>query len=94
MTPSLTHTQNGNTSVFRDEQLPTNHSFDEFFGNLLVFREQRAHGFDVWQDPCVELRLPKIFNLRMDPFERMDHEGSGYDQWRAEHLFLLVPAIV
>jgi arylsulfatase len=60
----------------------------------LVFREQRAHGFDVWQDPYVELRLPKIFNLRMDPFERMDHEGSGYDRWRAEHLFLLVPAIV
>ena len=59
----------------------------------LVFREQRAHGFDVWQDPYVELRLPKIFNLRMDPFERMDQEGSGYDQWRAEHLFLLVPAI-
>ena len=59
----------------------------------LVFREQRAHGFDVWQDPYVELRLPKLFNLRMDPFERMDHEGSGYDQWRAEHLFLLVPAI-
>ncbi len=59
----------------------------------LVFREQRAHGFDVWQDPYVELRLPKIFNLRMDPFERMDHEGSGYDRWRAEHLFLLVPAI-
>ena len=30
----------------------------------------------------------------MDPLERMDTEGSGYDQWRAEHLFLLVPAIV
>jgi arylsulfatase len=59
----------------------------------LVFREQRAHGFDVWQDPYVELRIPKLFNLRMDPFERMDHEGSGYDAWRAEHLFLLVPAI-
>ena len=60
----------------------------------LVFREQRAHGFNVWQDPWVELRIPKLFNLRMDPFERMDTEGSGYDQWRAEHLFLLVPAIV
>ena len=60
----------------------------------MVFREQRAHGLDVWQDPYVELRLPKLFNLRMDPFERMDHEGAGYDQWRAEHLFLLVPAMV
>ena len=60
----------------------------------LVFREQRAHGFDVWQDPYIELRLPKIFNLRMDPHERMDHEGAGYDQWVAEHIFLLMPAMM
>jgi arylsulfatase len=60
----------------------------------LVFREQRAHGLEVWQDPWVVLRMPKLFNLRMDPFERMDEEGAGYDQWLGEHLFLLVPAIV
>ncbi len=59
----------------------------------LVFREQRAHGFKVWQDPYTELRLPKIFNLRMDPHERMDHEGAGYEQWVAEHIFLLMPAM-
>ena len=35
----------------------------------IVFAEQRAHGFDVWQDPFVPLRLPKLFNLRSDPFE-------------------------
>jgi len=58
-----------------------------------VFKEQRDHGFNVWQDPYVTLRLPKLFNLRMDPFERMDHEGSGYDQWRAEHLFLVAPTM-
>ena len=40
--------------------------------------EQRSHGFDVWQEPFVTLRLPKLFNLRMDPFERADHEGMGY----------------
>ena len=34
----------------------------------LVFAEQRAHGMDVWQDPFVTLRLPKLFNLRSDPF--------------------------
>ena len=59
----------------------------------LVFKEQRAHGLEVWQDPYTTLRMPKIFNLRMDPFERMDHEGAGYDQWLAEHLFLLAPAM-
>jgi arylsulfatase A-like enzyme len=58
----------------------------------LVFAEQRAHGMDVWQDPFVNLRLPKLFNLRSDPFETADHEGMDYSRWRAEHLFLLVPA--
>jgi arylsulfatase A-like enzyme len=60
----------------------------------MVFREQRAHGMEVWQDPYVTLRAPKIFNLRMDPFERMDSEGAGYSQWWAEHMFLMAPAMV
>jgi arylsulfatase A-like enzyme len=58
----------------------------------VVFAEQRAHGLDVWQDPFVQLRLPKIFNLRTDPFERADHEAIGYGRWRFDRLFLLVPA--
>ena len=38
-----------------------------------VFCEQRAAGrFDVWANPFTCLRLPKIFNLRMDPYERAD----------------------
>lgn len=58
----------------------------------IVFAEQRAHGFDVWQEPFVTLRLPKIFNLRTDPFEEADHIASGYDKWRLDRVFLLVPA--
>jgi len=58
----------------------------------LVFAEQRAHGFDVWQEPFVTLRVPKLFNLRSDPFESADHESMDYERWRVEHLFLLVPA--
>jgi arylsulfatase len=57
-----------------------------------VFAEQRAHGMDVWQDPFVPLRLPKLFNLRSDPFETADKEGMDYSRWRAEHVFLLMPA--
>lgn len=59
----------------------------------MVFREQRAHGVEVWQDPWTTLRAPKIFNLRMDPYERMDHDGAGYAQWWAEHMFLFAPAM-
>jgi len=58
----------------------------------VVFMEQRSHGFDVWQDPFVVLRFPKILNLRTDPFERADHEAIGYGQWRAERMFMLAPA--
>ena len=58
----------------------------------IVFAEQRAHGLDVWQDQFEPLRLPKLFNLRSDPFETADEEGMDYERWRVEHLFVLVPA--
>jgi arylsulfatase A-like enzyme len=58
----------------------------------IVFAEQRAHGFDVWQEPFAPLRVPTLFNLRSDPFETADHEGMDYERWRVEHLFMLVPA--
>jgi arylsulfatase A-like enzyme len=58
----------------------------------LVFAEQRAHGFDVWQEPFTQLRLPKLFNLRSDPFELADHDSIGYPKWRIDRIFLLVPA--
>jgi len=57
-----------------------------------VFMEQRAEGFDVWEEPLVTLRLPKLFDLRADPFERAMHEGMGYQKWRFEHVFLMGPA--
>jgi arylsulfatase len=63
------------------------------YGNWkMVFLEQRGHGFDVWQEPFVALRLPKLFNLRSDPFERADHEGMGYPRWRIDRAFLIAPA--
>jgi arylsulfatase len=58
------------------------------------FLEQNAKGFAAWEQPFVSLRAPKIFNLRSDPFERASEDATMYyDKWRADHLFLLVPAI-
>jgi arylsulfatase A-like enzyme len=37
-----------------------------------VFMEQQAHGLEVWMQPLVPLRAPKLFNLRSDPFERAE----------------------
>ena len=58
----------------------------------VVFAEQRAHGFHVWEEPFVFLRFPKLFNIRSDPFEEADHIGMGYTRWRADRMFILVPA--
>jgi arylsulfatase len=60
----------------------------------LVFMEQRAESFEVWEEPLVTLRTPKLFDLRGDPFERADHDGIGYKTWRFERVFLLAPAQV
>ena len=57
-----------------------------------VFAEQRAHSFDVWADPFVQLRVPKIFDLYSDPFEEAEHESIHYKDWWFQHVFLLVPA--
>ena len=58
----------------------------------VLFLEQRAEGFDVWAEPFVPLRLPRIFNLRSDPLEKAIHESWGYQRWHFDHAFMLVPA--
>ncbi len=59
----------------------------------LVFCEQRAEGtLRVWAEPFTCLRLPKMYNLRMDPFERADITSNTYYEWLIRHAFLLVPA--
>ncbi len=73
-----------------DDGLPAGLRFGQW---KMVFLEQRAVGLDVWQDPLVELRLPKLFTLRADPFERADWEGMDYRRWRLDRVFLVGPAI-
>lgn len=58
-----------------------------------IFAEQRAPGtLRVWSEPFVKLRVPKIFNLRMDPYERADITSNTYYDWLLDHAFVLVPA--
>ncbi|MER9363571.1 arylsulfatase, partial [Mesorhizobium sp. M0500] len=58
----------------------------------ILFMEQRTEGLDVWQDPLITLRLPKLFDLRADPFEIAQRVAGDYDKWRVERGFVLVPA--
>ena len=48
--------------------------------------EQRTKRMDIWRDPLVTLRAPKLFNLRRDPFERADTDSNNYDRWWIEHV--------
>jgi arylsulfatase len=58
-----------------------------------VFMEQREPGTcQIWAEPFVKLRVPKIFNLLTDPYERADITSNTYWDWMFDHVFLLVPA--
>ena len=64
------------------------------YGNWkCTFMEQRAKGFKVWEEPLVSKRVPDIYNLRTDPFERATEDADiFYAKWKADRAFLLVPA--
>jgi arylsulfatase len=55
------------------------------------FKVQEYTGIGVWQREFTNLRVPWIFNLRSDPFER-GNESFEYDRWMAERAFILVPS--
>jgi hypothetical protein len=46
----------------------------------------------VWGEPFVHTRIPWLYNLRTDPFERADFTSNTYWDWYLDHAFLLVPA--
>jgi arylsulfatase len=58
----------------------------------LVFEEQRANSTEVWVEPLVKLRVPMMFNLRRDPFERASFNSNTYWNWVIHHAFLLYGA--
>jgi arylsulfatase A-like enzyme len=59
----------------------------------LIFMEQKAMGgFRVWMEPFVPLRVPLMFNLRRDPYEKAEITSNTYYDWVLDHAYLLVPA--
>ena len=59
----------------------------------IVFLEQRATGtLNIWLEPYTELRAPKLFNLRTDPYERADVTSNTYFDWMLDRIFLFIPA--
>jgi arylsulfatase A-like enzyme len=59
----------------------------------LVFKEQRCPGtLQIWAEPFTDLRVPKFFNLRTDPYERADITSNTYYDWLLDHAFMAIPA--
>lgn len=56
-----------------------------------VFLENRGQAFGVWREPFTELRVPLLFNLRRDPFERAQHNSNTYNDWFLDRVFVLAP---
>jgi len=59
----------------------------------MVFMEQRCRGtLQVWAEPFTPLRVPKLFNLRTDPFERADTTSNTYWDWYVSKAYLIMAA--
>jgi arylsulfatase A-like enzyme len=56
-----------------------------------VFLENRGQAFEVWREPFTELRVPLLFNLRRDPFEKAQHNSNTYNDWFLSRAFVCVP---
>jgi arylsulfatase len=59
----------------------------------VVFMEQRVQGtLQIWAEPFVALRVPKLFNLRLDPFERADVTSNSYYDWILVNAYVVLAA--
>ena len=91
--PYLTGQEKGSANrvfYFNDEGGLTALRYDNW---KLIFAEQRAPGtLPVWAEPFTELRVPLIFNLRTDPYERAQITSNTYYDWLLDHAFMCVPA--
>jgi arylsulfatase len=57
----------------------------------VVFMEQRVQGtLQIWAEPFVSLRVPKLFNLRTDPYERADITSNTYYDWLFDNDYLIL----
>jgi arylsulfatase len=56
-----------------------------------VYLENRAEQLQVWREPFINLRLPLLFNLRRDPFEKAQHNSNTYHDWMIDRAFVLGP---
>jgi arylsulfatase len=90
LTGDVEHSPRQGFFYFSDDGDLTGIRFDNW---KIVFMEQRAVGtLRIWAEPFTALRVPKLFNLRTDPFERADTTSNTYYDWFLERAYMLVAA--
>ena len=58
-----------------------------------LYMEQRCAGtMQVWGEPFTVLRIPKLFNMRTDPFERADLTSNTYWDWYVNKGYMIMAA--
>jgi arylsulfatase len=55
------------------------------------YLENRATQLQIWREPMVHLRMPLLFNLRRDPFEKAYEGSNTYHDWMIDRAFVLAP---
>ena len=92
LTGEIEHSPRKGFIYFSDDADVLGIRFDNW---KVVFMEQRVQGtMQIWAEPFVTLRIPKIFNLRTDPFERADQTSNTYWDWFIDHDYIAGYAIV
>lgn len=90
LTGQVTESPRKDFLYFNDDAELTALRYDNW---KIVFMEQRMKGtMAIWAEPFVTLRLPKIFNLRTDPYERADVTSNTYYDWLIDRSYLLLAA--
>jgi arylsulfatase len=86
------HTPRKDFFYFNDDGMLVAERHDNW---KFVFCEQRAPGnLNVWMEPFICLRIPKIYNLRMDPYERADITSDQYNDWIVHNDYLEILGVI
>ncbi|MET0324466.1 MAG: arylsulfatase [Ilumatobacteraceae bacterium] len=92
LTGEVAHSPRKGFIYFSDDADVLGLRFDNW---KVVFMEQRCEGtLQIWAEPFVTLRIPKIFNLRTDPLERADRTSNTYGDWFLDRDYIAGYAIV
>ena len=92
LTGQETHSPRRNFFYFDDDGQLVAERHDNW---KFVFCEQRAPGnLNIWMNPFTCLRLPKLYNLRMDPYERADITSDQYNDWLVHNDYLLILGVM